>query len=245
MLPPSRFCGADAPFRLPNVFRLYHFYGPNYGDNTVAERNLAGATERRLAMLKTAGVILAGGRSTRMGGDKALAPLAGRPLVAHVAARLAPQVDSLFLNANGDAARFAFLRCAIVADAAPNGGGGPLAGVAAALRHAQEQGFDWLTTAPCDAPFLPLDLVARLAAAALQAQAPIAVAATAAGLEPMFALWMTALGAEVEAALATGVGGPRRLIAQFGAAQAAFADVEAFANLNTPEDFAAAAARLG
>ena len=70
--------------------------------------------------LETAGVVLAGGRSTRMGVDKALAPLAGRPLVAHVAARFAPQVDALFLNANGDAARFASLRCAIVADAAPN-----------------------------------------------------------------------------------------------------------------------------
>ncbi len=116
--------------------------------------------------LKTAGVVLAGGRSTRMGVDKALAPLAGRPLVAHVAARFAPQVDALFLNANGDAARFASLGCAIVADAAANAGGGPLAGIAAALRYAQSQGAAWLATAPCDAPFLPLDLVARLAAAA-------------------------------------------------------------------------------
>jgi len=198
-----------------------------------------------LATIGTAGVVLAGGRSTRMGGDKALAPLAGRPLVAHVAARLALQVDAIFLNANCDAARFAFLDCAVVADAASNAGGGPLAGVAAALRHAQTQGFAWLATAPCDAPFLPLDLVARLAAAATEGQAPIAVAATAAGLEPMFALWSTALAPAVEAALAAGDGGPRQLIARFGAAHALFADVEAFANLNTPEDFAAAAARLG
>ncbi|MGA2492306.1 MAG: molybdenum cofactor guanylyltransferase MobA [Roseiarcus sp.] len=192
-----------------------------------------------------AGVVLAGGRSTRMGGDKALAPLGGRPLVAHVAARFAPQVDALFLNANGDAARFASLRYAIVADAAPNAGGGPLAGVAAALRHAQTQGFAWLATAPCDVPFLPLDLVARLAAAADEKGAPVAVAATAAGLEPMFALWSTALTPEVEAALTAGDGGPRRLIGRFGAAHALFADADAFANLNTPEEFAAAAARLG
>ena len=72
----------------------------------------------RFVSLKTAGVVLAGGRSARMGFDKALAPLAGRPLVAHVAARFAPQVDALFLNANGDAARFGSLGCAIVADAA-------------------------------------------------------------------------------------------------------------------------------
>ena len=195
--------------------------------------------------LKTAGVVLAGGQSTRMGSDKALAPLAGRPLVAHVAARFAPQVDALFVNANGDAARFAFLRCAIVADAAPNAGGGPLAGVAAALRHAQSLGARWLAAAPCDAPFLPLDLVARLAAAAADSRAPIAVAATAGGLEPMFALWSTALAPEVETALAAGEGGPRGLMARFGGTETRFADADAFANLNTPEDFAAAEARLG
>ena len=198
-----------------------------------------------MATLETAGVVLAGGRSTRMGGDKALAPLAGRPLVAHVAARLAPQVDALFLNANGDAARFACLGCAVVADAAPNAGGGPLAGIAAALRHALSQRCDWLATAPCDAPFLPLDLVARLAAAAGASGAPLAVAATAAGLEPMFALWSTALAPEVEAALAAGDGGPRQLIARLRGAEARFDDADAFANLNTPDEFAAAAARLG
>ena len=192
-----------------------------------------------------AGVVLAGGRSSRFGVDKALAPLAGQPLIARVAARLAPQVDALLVNANGDPARFAFLNCAVVADAAPNAGGGPLAGVAAALRHAQTQGFGWLATAPCDAPFLPLDLVARLAAAATENGAPIAVAATATGLEPMFALWATILAAEVETAVAAGDGGPRQLIARFGGVQALFADAEAFANLNTPDDFAAAAARLG
>jgi molybdopterin-guanine dinucleotide biosynthesis protein A len=195
--------------------------------------------------LRTVGVVLAGGRSTRMGRDKALAPLAGRPLIAHVAARFRPQVDALFLNVNGDAARFASLGCEVVADAAPTGGGGPLAGVAMALRRAQSLGAARLATAPCDAPFLPLDLVARLAAAAGASGAQLAVAATAAGLEPMFALWSTALAPEVEAALAAGDGGPRQLIARFDAAQAWFDDTGAFANLNTPEEFAAAAARLG
>ena len=192
-----------------------------------------------------AGVVLAGGRSSRLGVDKALAPLAGQPLIGRVAARLAPQVDALLVNANGDPTRFAFLNCAIIADAATNAGGGPLAGVAAALRQAETQGFGWLATAPCDAPFLPRDLVVRLAAAANEKSAPVAVAATATGLEPMFALWSTTLAAEVEAALAAGDGGPRRLMARFGAAQALFDDAAAFANLNTAEDFAAAAARLG
>jgi len=98
-----------------------------------------------------------------MGVEKALTAAGRAAACRHVAARFAPQVDALILNANGDAARFAFLRCAIVADATPNAGGGPLAGVAAALRHAHMQGFEWLAATPCDAPFLPLDLVARLA----------------------------------------------------------------------------------
>jgi molybdopterin-guanine dinucleotide biosynthesis protein A len=245
LLPSSRLCGADAPVRLPKLFRLYHFYGLNWGDAAVIERNLAAVEETRFVTDKTAGVVLAGGRSTRMGGDKALAPLAGRPLVAHVAARLAPQVDALFLNVNGDAARFAALRYPIVADAAPDARAGPLAGVAAALRHAQTLGFAWLATAPCDAPFLPLDLVARLAAAAERARTSIAVAANARGLERMFALWSTALASEVEAALAAGDGGPRQLIARLGGAEARFDNADAFANLNTPEEFAAAVARLG
>jgi molybdopterin-guanine dinucleotide biosynthesis protein A len=205
---------------------------------------LAGAREKRFVAGKTVGVVLAGGLSTRMGTDKALVPLAGRPLIAHVAARLAPQVDALVVNANGDAARFAGLGRAIVADAAARPGAGPLAGVAAALGYAQAQGFAWLATAPCDAPFLPLDLVARLAAAADEKGAPIAAAACARGLEPMFALWSTALARAVGAALAAGEGGPRALMTRLGAAQVAFADADAFANLNTPEEFAAAEARL-
>jgi molybdopterin-guanine dinucleotide biosynthesis protein A len=65
---------------------------------------------------------------------------------------------------------------------------GPLLGVAAALAHARRRGFSLLATAPCDAPFLPLDLVARLAAALVPSGAPVAVARSPRGLEPMFAL---------------------------------------------------------
>jgi molybdopterin-guanine dinucleotide biosynthesis protein A len=198
----------------------------------------------RFVGLNTAGVALAGGKSTRMGFDKAFAPLAGRPLVNHVAARLQPQVDALFVNANGDPTRFAGIGCAVVADAGPRPDVGPLAGIAAALDYAQRLGVEWLATAPCDAPFLPLDLVARLAAAAEQRRARLAVAASANGLEPMFALWSTALAREVDAALAKGEGSPRGLFARLGAAEARFDDAEAFANLNTPADFAAAVARL-
>jgi molybdopterin-guanine dinucleotide biosynthesis protein A len=179
-----------------------------------------------------------------MGAEKALLPLAGRPLVAHVVARLRPQVDDVVLNVNGDAARFAVFGCATIADAPTHRGGGPLAGVAAGLHHAQSRGFVYLATAPCDAPFLPLDLVARLAAAIVETDAPIAVARSSRGIEPLFALWRVDLGSAVEAALAAAEGSPRDLMQRLGAADAPFADKDAFANLNTPEDFALAAARF-
>jgi molybdopterin-guanine dinucleotide biosynthesis protein A len=193
---------------------------------------------------RTAAIVLAGGRSSRMGTEKALLPLAGRPLVAHVIARLRPQVADVFLSVNGEAARFAAFGCATIADALTDHRGGPLAGVAAGLRHAQSRGFTYLASAPCDAPFLSLDLVARLAAAITERSAPIAVAHSPRGLEPRFALWRVDLAAVAEAALAAGEGSPRDLMGRLGASEVHFAESDSFANLNTPEDFAIAAARF-
>jgi molybdopterin-guanine dinucleotide biosynthesis protein A len=193
-------------------------------------------------------VVLAGGRSTRMGAEKALLPLAGRPLIAHVVERLRPQVAELFISANGDPARFRDFVCAVVADEAGADDAGPLRGVAAAIAFARRRGFSLLATAPCDAPFLPRDIVARLAAAMLAADAPVAVAEGAGGLEPMFALWRQSAAGEIAAELARGEASPRAAMARLGAARVLFAASEGgdpFANLNAPADFAAAAARLG
>ncbi len=195
-----------------------------------------------------AGVVLAGGRSTRMGAEKALLPLAGRPLVAHVVERLRPQVAELFINANGEAARFHDFDCAVVADEGGADPAGPLRGVGAAIAHARRRGFSLLATAPCDAPFLPRDLVARLAAAMASSGASVAVAASPRGIEPMFALWREYATSEIAAELARGDASPRRVMARLGAARVFFAPGEGddpFANLNGPEDFAAAEARLG
>ena len=182
-----------------------------------------------------------------MGAEKALLPLAGRPLVAHVVERLRPQVAELFVNANGEATRFDSLDCDVVADAAGTDLAGPLRGVAAALAHARRRGFFLLATAPCDAPFLPLDLVARLAAAMAASGARIAVAQSPRGLEPMFALWRERAASEIEAEFARGEASPRAVMARLGAVRVPFAPGEGddpFANFNTPEDFAAAQARL-
>jgi molybdenum cofactor guanylyltransferase len=204
------------------------------------------ATRARLQTRKIAGVVLAGGQSTRMGAEKAFVILAGRPLIAHVLERFEPQVARVYLNAREDAGRFRALGCSIVVDAPGRRGTGPLAGISAALRTASAQGFAWLASAPCDAPLLPLDFVARLSGRIAEG-APAAIAATSRGLEPMFALWPTGAVERVEVALATGRASPRSVLAEMGAVAVLFeaeAGRDPFANLNAPADLAAAEAAL-
>lgn len=180
-----------------------------------------------------------------MGAEKALLALAGRPLIAHVVERLRPQVDLVFINANGEPARFASLDCPIVADAPQAGVAGPLVGIRAALVFARSHGLARLATAPCDAPFLPLDLVSRLDAAIMASGAPAAVAQRASGLEPMFALWSLRAESEIIAECARSEASPRAVLERLGATRVLFPDDgDPFANVNRPEDLTAAAARL-
>jgi molybdopterin-guanine dinucleotide biosynthesis protein A len=188
-----------------------------------------------------AGVILAGGRATRMGGDdKALLPLAGRPLVAHVVERLRPQVDLLALNANGDPGRFGDLGLPVIADGFPDFPG-PLAGLLAGLEWAAAAGAGAVVTAAVDTPFLPADLVDRLTAAAREAGACAAVAATRGPegltLHPAFGLWPVGRRAALAEALAEGKRRVRDWAEACGAATAVFeAEGEPFFNINTPDD---------
>lgn len=173
------------------------------------------------------------------GADKALIRLAGRPLAAHLAAALGPQVQALAISANGDPGRFADLGLPVLADAAPMG---PLSGILAGLLWAAGQGAQALVSAPVDTPFLPADLVARLAA---PGPAVPALAQAGGRLHPAVALWPVGLAAPLAAFLASGAK-PR--VTDFAFAQGAqaveFPDPTAFDNLNTPEDLAAAEARL-
>ncbi len=191
--------------------------------------------------ITVAAVILAGGASTRMGRPKASAPFLGEPLAARILRRLGPQVARVYLNAREDDAELAQLGAPLAPDSARWRGAGPLAGVAAGLVRAQADGFAYLATSPCDAPFLPRDLVARLLAP-VRAGAVAAVAVSDFGLEPMFALWPVGALATVEEALAAGRASPRSVLTRLGAGQVAFAG-DVFANLNTREDFARAEAR--
>ena len=120
------------------------------------------------------GIILAGGRATRMGGDdKGWVPLAGTPLIQHVLTRLRPQVDEVLINANRNIAAYESFGAPVWPDSLPDFAG-PLAGFMAGL---EQCATPWLLTVPCDTPLFPLDLAARLAKAAVRESADIAMAA--------------------------------------------------------------------
>ncbi|MFN6977293.1 MAG: molybdenum cofactor guanylyltransferase MobA [Gemmobacter sp.] len=184
------------------------------------------------------GVILAGGRSSRMGQDKALVHLGGRPMIAAVIARLAPQAAPLAISANGDPARLAAFGLPVLPDEAP-GHPGPLAGVLAAMDWAAGLGAEAVVTVPVDVPMIPPDLVGRLAAAG-----PFALARTPGGWQGACALWPVGLRMRLRADLGAGM---RRLtdwaLAQ-GAVAVDFDDEAAFANVNTPADLARAEAAI-
>lgn len=189
------------------------------------------------------GLILAGGKSTRMGVEKAFVPLDGRPLIAHAVELLRPQVQALAISANGDARRFVAFGLPVLHDAAPESGAGPLAGVAAGLAYAARQGCDFVATAPCDTPFAPRDFVSRLVEPIVDSAAAAALAESPRGLEPLFALWRIDLLAALRAHLAGGGRSPRDFLAAQGAARVRFASEEPFVNLNSPADLARARAK--
>ena len=152
------------------------------------------------------GLLLAGGRATRMGGgDKCLRLLAGRPILDHVIERLRPQLSRLLLNANGDPARFAAYGLPVVGDSPPDFAG-PLAGVLAGLEWAARGPPDHplLLSAPTDAPFLPRDLVRRLWAGRAAEGADIAMAASGGRTHPVVGLWPVALAPALRHALVVG-----------------------------------------
>lgn len=186
-------------------------------------------------------MILAGGRATRMGGgDKTLRLLGGRPVLAHVIARLEPQVAALAINANGDPARFAAFGLPVVPDSVPDQPG-PLAGVLAAMDWARGLGFDTVLCVAGDTPFLPPYLVERLAQAGATALALSVDATGALRCHPTVALWPVGLADPLRAALAAGERRVGFWAQAQGAAEVIFQGTpDPFVNLNTPEDFARA-----
>lgn len=182
------------------------------------------------------GVILAGGQGRRMGGaDKGLQELDGRPMAAHVLERLAPQVDAVLISANRNLDRYAELGCPVLPDTLV-GYAGPLAGLQAALARATTP---LLVTAPCDSPFLPADLVARLYDALLARQAELAVACADGRAHRAFSLLRRDLLPGLDAFLATGERRVGLWHASLKVTEVDFSDeAAAFGNINTADDLA-------
>ena len=199
--------------------------------------------------MKVVGLLLAGGRSRRMGGgDKTLRLLGGIPLLERVIERLRPQIDALVLNANGDPARFARCALPVVPDSVP-GFAGPLAGVLAGLDWAATHRSDchYVVSVATDAPFLPADLVVRLAEGLDEAGADLSCAASGGRSHPVFGLWPVRLRDDLRGALVDqGIRKVDLWTARHKLATVPFSDqpVDPFFNANRPEDFAAAEALL-
>jgi len=189
------------------------------------------------------GVILAGGRATRMGGvDKGLIPVNGRPMIAWVIDVLRPQVAELLVNANRNLDEYRALGYPIIDDG-DREFRGPLAGIASGMRAATNK---YVAFAPCDSPLVCDDLVPRLHAALSAAGTRIAVAHDGERLQPVFALLESALLDDLVRYLDSGGRKIDRWYAEHGFARADFSDVaESFANINAPDEKQAVELMLG
>ena len=189
------------------------------------------------------GLVLAGGRSVRFGGEKAVAVLEGRPLLLWAVDRLRTVCTRVAANVRpGTEAEAVALAAGLpTLHDAPGDALGPLAGVKVGLIWAEQLGARTLAVSPCDAPLLPDDLFAHLLE---RADGGAAMAETTDGRQPLCALWpVSALPAVCEA-LVGGAHPPTwQVLERIGARKVTFADAAAFANVNTREDLAAVAAR--
>jgi molybdopterin-guanine dinucleotide biosynthesis protein A len=185
------------------------------------------------------GMVLAGGRGTRMGGiDKGLQPHLGVPLARHALERLKPQVAALMLNANRNLPTYQAMGVPAWPDEMPDFAG-PLAGMLAGLTHCATA---YLVTVPCDSPNFPSDLVARLAQGLENADADLATAYTREAGElraqPVFCLVKATLRDNLRAFIESGERKTGLFAAQNHGAKVIFDDAAAFANANTLSELA-------
>jgi molybdopterin-guanine dinucleotide biosynthesis protein A len=198
------------------------------------------------------GVLLAGGRSSRMGGgDKCLRMLGGKTILARIIDRLKPQVSEIVINANGDASRFAVFGVPVVADSIV-GYAGPLAGVHAGLEwvKANRPGVSHVVTMATDTPFFPANLVRQLLQASDDSSA-LRIAKSEAGTHYVIGLWPITFAAALEASIKLGERKVGAWTKEHGAIEVFFPPVDVggqsvdpFFNINAPEDLASAEALL-
>ena len=181
-------------------------------------------------------LILAGGKSRRMGGrDKGLLPFGDGLLVEHVLALILPQVGTVLISANRNQETYEGLGYPVITDPL-EGFQGPLAGFLAGLENMQT---DYLLTLPCDGPFIVDDLASRLARGLSGANADIAVAHDGDRLQPVYALMHRRVVAGLRLALEEGERKIDRWYPRNHWISVDFSDVpQLFSNINTPEDYA-------
>jgi len=184
--------------------------------------------------LDATGVVLCGGRGTRMGGvDKGLQPFRGRAMVEWVLERFEPQVADVFISANQNLERYLAFGHPVLRDRI-EGFAGPLAGLHAGLFQARSE---LVVMVPCDSPFLPSDLVHRLAFALEQADAGVAVAKTGGQPHPVFSLCRVSVLEHLSAFLDCGGRKVDAWYASLKTVEVDFADQpESFRNINTLEE---------
>ena len=188
-------------------------------------------------MISISSIILSGGRASRMSGvDKGLVQLQQKPLIAHVIARLNPQVDEIFINANREIVQYQAFALPVLQDEIAEFIG-PLAGFSLGLQHAKHE---YVLTVPCDSPLLPLDLAQRLYSSMAASRMDIAVASSAGNTHPVFCLMKKSVLPSLQAFIDAG----ERKVSTWQKSQqyieVDFSDCdEAFTNLNTFEDLSA------
>lgn len=187
-----------------------------------------------LAREQVTGVILAGGRATRMGGvDKGLVPINGRPMIAWVIDTLRPQVADLLINANRNRDRYGEFGSRVIDDG-DSEFRGPLAGMLSGMRAARTP---WVAVVPCDSPLITSHLVERLFAGVEASGLRIAAAHDGRRLQPVCALLARDLLDDLAGYLDDGQRKIDRWYARHGYATVDFSDVAAsFANINAPDD---------
>ncbi|MFC7048000.1 molybdenum cofactor guanylyltransferase MobA [Emcibacter nanhaiensis] len=194
---------------------------------------------------KILGLILAGGRSRRMGGrDKFLLPFGEDTLLDHIISRARPQVEGLALSYNGEAEKVAATGLPVVRDTIDDPG--PLGGILAGLRAAEGRGFDYLLSFAGDVPFVPENYAARLCAALEDGNCLAAVARSGDRTHPVMGLWPVALADDLEACLLSGERRVMTWLARHNYEKVVWDEIpDPFMNINTPDDLDRARKLLG
>lgn len=175
-------------------------------------------------------VILAGGQGSRIGGDKALRDLRGLPMIEWVLGAIMPQGTEIFISANDNQAALEDLGYPVISDMLP-GYAGPLAGLQAAMTQASRE---WVASVPCDTPFLPEDLIARLLEAAADAEASVAV--VNGRRQPTIALYRKNVLPKLNAYLESGERKVGAWLDKLQVREVVFQDAEAFVNINSLDE---------